>query len=648
MPNEINTKIRAPQNKYINEIDGLRAIAIIVVMLFHANSSWVPGGYLGVDIFFVISGFLITRIILNALAEDQFSFGSFYASRIRRLLPALFAMILIVTCASCLFLLPRELMRSSAAALTNLVFLSNYYFARFYDYFSAGVTGQPLIHTWSLGVEIQFYLIWPLLLTLLYRKAGWRMSHLMMLTGILMVGSVCFSEYLITTGSNNFNYYSNFTRAAELLGGCYSGMYLIKNGRISSLYAIVGSLAVIFSLAFVRNEASVPGVASLPVVIGTMLFLVAERSPVVKLLTFTPLSLIGKISYSLYLWHWPFYSTFKYMAAREQLTFIEFFSLTVPIIVISWLSYKYIEIPVRESKSTFKFSAKRYYALPAIIIIVVGLPLKLSDGELFKYGFGKQISALDFIDSKKYCAGNYEKNCRIGSQTAVNNRNALFGDSHAAQYMPFFDIVGQSQGFSLNAYAGNGCSPIFTKKELQAESPRPGSTGTCEDMHLIVAQHLKEYDRIYIAAYWKNYLSADQGQFLVSLKETLSYLHQYGAQIILIQDSPAWKNNAIERYVRNQNFHDKLKFTLPFRNNYIKTEESESAELELKKLAMELPYVTYLPVIDNLQSVGVSLPINDHVLMYKDSNHLNDQGSHLLAHYYINNLPAIIPLKIPQ
>jgi hypothetical protein len=451
-----------------------------------------------------------------------------------------------------------------------------------------------------------------------------------------MVGATSLSEYLISTGSNNFNYYSGFTRATELLAGCLVGIYTLKNGRLASWYAIVGSVLMILSLLLLRNEARVPGVISLPLIFGTMLLLGSARSPVSTLLTVKPLRLIGKASYSLYLWHWPFYSTFKYMIVRDQLSFIEFVALTVPIFVLSWLSYKYIETPIRKNKTTFKITALKYYAVPAVTIIILALPLKIIDGELYKYGFGKQLTALDFIDSQKYCAGHYSKNCRIGAQTATNNRNLLFGDSHAAQYIPFFDVVGQSQKFSLNAYSKNGCSPIFSEKVIQAANPVPGPDETCEDMHLVVAQHLKDYDRIYIAAYWKSYLAADNGEFRASLKETLKYLHKYGAKIILVQDSPSWRDNSIERYLRNQNFEEKLKFYLPLSNNYVVSEESKQADLELKKLIVEFTYVSYLPVIDNLRSAGVSFPVFENTFMYKDSNHINDQGAHLLAQYYIN------------
>lgn len=330
------------------------------------------------------------------------------------------------------------------------------------------------------------------------------------------------------------------------------------------------------------------------------------------------------------------------MAARDQLSFAEFFVLTVPVVLIAWISYKFIETPIRENKTSFKVSALKYYALPAIVIIAIGVPLKLSDGELYKYGFGKQLTALDFIDSDKYCAGHYDGDCRIGARVATNHRSVLYGDSHAAQYMPFFDTIGQAQGFSLHAYSGNGCTPVFSNNVLHASTPRPGPDGTCEDVHLVVAQHLKEYDRIYIAAYWKNYLERDKNQFLAGLKETLKYLHQYGAQIILVEDSPAWKNSAIERYLRNQSFHDKVKFSLPFSNHYETYAESKLAEQEIKKLAAELPYVTYLPVIDDLRAAGVELPVSNNVLMYKDTSHLNNQGSHLLAKFYLSKVKKLI------
>ena len=314
--------------KYRPEIDGLRALAVIAVILFHAeflisfnlgNKSFneiklFEGGFLGVDIFFVISGYLITSLILKGLNENIFSIRDFYERRARRILPILFFIILISIPLSFIFLLPKQIEENSISALATLFFGSNIWFwlVDGYSYWSPINEFKPLLHTWSLAVEEQFYIFYPILLIIIFKKFN---KHVFSILFIIFLISLQIAEF----GSNNYvvaNFYLLPSRGWELISGAllaklqYSSFNKNKISSLNYLMPLLGLFLIINSMIFFDGSTKHPSMVTTIPIIGTMLIIWYSKKGelVYVLLSSKFLVSVGKISYSLYLWHYLLFS----------------------------------------------------------------------------------------------------------------------------------------------------------------------------------------------------------------------------------------------------------------------------------------------------------------------------------------------------
>ncbi|BCD95986.1 acyltransferase family protein [Marinagarivorans cellulosilyticus] len=316
--------------KYRAEIDGLRAVAVIPVILFHAGISGFSGGYVGVDIFFVISGFLITTIIINELNDNSFSIVNFYERRARRILPALMVM-LATTSIAAYILMPATLLKSYSDSVFSVVtFLSNVYFFLTNGYFSTASDEKPLLHTWSLAVEEQYYVFFPLLMLYLASTARWKIVTL--LAGI-SVASLCLSEYLSIRQFKDANFYLITSRAWELLAGSLLAFYPRTTAgnkpKFDEIMAGIGLLLIIYSIIFYTHKTPFPGVYAIVPVLGAALIIryATSTTLVGKLLSLKPFVWIGAISYSLYLWHQPLFAFLRMKFQHEPS--IEHFSVAI-------------------------------------------------------------------------------------------------------------------------------------------------------------------------------------------------------------------------------------------------------------------------------------------------------------------------------
>lgn len=347
--------------RYRSEIDGLRAIAVIPVILYHAGFSWFSGGFVGVDVFFVISGYLITNILLNEFEEEKFSLAAFYERRARRILPALFAMMLITAPFAYYYLLPDDSASFWRSITYICLFVSNYFFASESGYFSPDVELKPFLHTWSLAVEEQFYLIYPLLLAVL-----WRFGLKVVLYVILIIGVLSF----IYADHGSFfdpinSFYSIISRGWELIIGALAALYfkgqfkLHQNGLISNVMGSLGLMMIILSMFFITNQTPFPGRYALIPTFGALLVIVFATSSNLpgKLLSLRPIVFIGVISYSLYLWHQPIIALARHKYVAEispwSMLLVLFF-----VFVMSLVSWRLIERPFRDKN---KFSRKYIY-----------------------------------------------------------------------------------------------------------------------------------------------------------------------------------------------------------------------------------------------------------------------------------------------
>ncbi|WGV20413.1 acyltransferase [Pseudomonas putida] len=307
---------------YRPDIDGLRAVAVLAVTIFHFNKQWMPGGFIGVDIFFVISGFLITGIIYGK--GDGFSFADFYGRRVRRILPAAIFVTAITLVAGSLLMMPSDVKDLSGSAIAAALSAANVYFWLFLDtsYFAQSSETVPLLHMWSLGVEEQFYLVWPALMIIAMKLGGKRL--LATAAVIIAIASFAVSEYYVTRDPS-FAYYMLPSRAGELLVGALLFLWLDLR-RISSAVAnaagIFGVALIAGSLAVLDETGGFPGVRSIVPAVGAALLILggSDKSGLLAKALANPVArAIGLRSFSLYLWHWPVLAFYRYGLRRAKL-----------------------------------------------------------------------------------------------------------------------------------------------------------------------------------------------------------------------------------------------------------------------------------------------------------------------------------------
>lgn len=371
---------------YRAEIDGLRAIALIPVVLFHAGFEWFSGGYVGVDVFFVISGYLITSIILQEKETGNFSFANFYERRARRILPALFFIMLVCIPFAWFLLLPHELIDFGKSLMATSLFSSNILFWLESDYFAADAELIPLIHTWSLAIEEQFYLFFPLIMIFFWalgkRRLFWTLS-------IIAIVSFALSEW----GWRHFpeaNFYLLPSRAWELMIGALIAFYLFQNeqpkGAIGELSSILGLSLILLAVFFLDKTHPFPSLYALLPGIGTALvILFTHRETLVyRLLSWKVLIFIGLISYSAYLWHQPLFVFTRLNLIEEPEPWLMGL-LSILAIVLAYFSWRFIEAPFRDKHRFTQRQIFLFGFLGSLMFIGIGASIIVIDGAAFRF-----------------------------------------------------------------------------------------------------------------------------------------------------------------------------------------------------------------------------------------------------------------------
>ena len=356
---------------YRDEIDGLRAIAVLSVVFYHAGFSYFSGGFVGVDIFFVISGYLIGNIILKEILSTRFSFLNFYNRRARRLLPVLLFIILFSNIFAFIFLSMSELSEYLKSSLSGIFFYSNFFFWKNAPYFSIGSELKPLLHLWSLSIEEQFYIVFPFLMIFLIKYKTNVIYFILILFFFLSLG---LSEW----GSDAHkvaNFYLPFTRAWEILIGVITALYLNNNNtkysqKIRDTIVIISLIGIALSFLLFNNNTPVPSSIILIPTISTMLIIIFlnKECIIYKALSYKPLVCIGLMSYSIYLWHQPIFAFSKYFIAEINLLVSAILILLT--LFFSLISWKYIEIIFRNKN---KINNKKFILIGTVAIIFLTL-----------------------------------------------------------------------------------------------------------------------------------------------------------------------------------------------------------------------------------------------------------------------------------
>lgn len=415
----------AEPSQYRPDIDGLRTVAVVPVVLFHAGIPFVTGGFVGVDVFFVISGFLITGIVAREMQEDRFSVLEFYRRRARRILPALTLVVLTTLMIGYLVLTPKEFVALGKSAATNAVFSSNFYFWKSVSYFDPGI--QPLLHTWSLAVEEQYYLFFPLLLLTLNRRRDWLAPTLWVVFGLSLALSVA-----MVTMKPSAAFYLLPSRAWELmLGGLLAlgrfGSATTQNQRRGA--SLLGLFLILVPMIAYTPSTPFPGLAALPPALGAALLIWGKGWG----LTSRPIVAVGLVSYSLYLWHLPVIDFAKYLA-DAPLSLAGGLSAFAISLALAGLTYRFVESPFREGQDKQQLAIIASLGLPILafaslsVVFFQGLPNRLTPLQ------ARQLAAMnDEARHPSRCMTLDErwvdpaKPCKFGTQPNV----LLWGDSHS-------------------------------------------------------------------------------------------------------------------------------------------------------------------------------------------------------------------------
>lgn len=522
--------------KFRNDINALRALAVIAVVLYHYQVPGCKGGYAGVDIFFVISGYLMSKIILSGFEKGNFSLKQFYAKRVRRIVPALLVLILFVLLAGNFFFFPEELKTLSKYAAGSTLFYSNILYYLQSGYFDTASKNNALLHTWSLSVEWQFYLLYPLLLLPL-RKCYLKRIKLFKAIIITFIVLAMAATFWLSRKHQLFSFYFFPTRVWEMALGCWVVLYE-KNAerelslRFRNTIALLAYPLLFFSIIFFREKLVWPGIYTTIPVMATALILICQTN--FTLLRNKAIQFTGKISYSLYLWHWPLY-VFAISSGFLQLW--HSLILIIPVSILSWLSYRLIE------------SNQKIRSAPKLIVfacLLAGLAFLFSFFPANQFFIGKQVTRLSnyknehgkeitaqmrtgqcFLFSSSMYKEFSHAECLKISDTLENI--LLIGDSHAAHYSLSLRNKTKALGKNLLQATTSYCYPFLN----------PG--GRDENASLVkyilnefIPRNAGRIKLVIVSANWTDKQGYSDEELKQKITELLDYLHQYKLKVKII------------------------------------------------------------------------------------------------------------------
>lgn len=660
--------------KYRPDIDGLRALAILLVLLYHGGLSVFPSGFVGVDVFFVISGFLITSIIYNSLNDNSFSFIEFYSRRLWRLQPVFISLVVITFLLSFVLFLPDDLIRYNESALKTTLLISNVYFRKTTtEYFSTDSHMLPLLHTWSLSIEWQCYLLLPLVIYCLHRLAkahnsqGLERKSLLFIFAFLALLCLAYTFYSSTQEPLQ-SYYLFSSRIFEfLLGSCIALLPLKSKSYNKALLngAGIAALMLIVYCACQNNILSgYPNGYALLVCLATCLLIVLgglmPSYLVGRILTLRPVVFIGVLSYSLYIWHWVVFAVMRYENVQEtNKVLITAYSLSF---ILAFLSWKFLEKPARRfNKLPFSYTFMGLVFLPIAFMFASVQFVKYYSG--FPQRFNQDLVRIydklnDYSSSQRpLCVSKTIKNtktvCSLGSNSSEAKRGFLIGDSYANHYWGFVDSLAKNAQVSILTQATSACVTLpgiylydwwyFTKDVYQECHDK-----TADYYRMIKKNH---YDYVLIGQVWPNYYSTSiinklgdeqsmdlsKQRLTDALEEALKIIISSGARPVLIKATAHENEHArdcVFHYVKVRKPYnpDSCSFALP----------KSEGELWFDELFthMQQKY-PQLVVIDPKQVQcpdGLCRADIEGVPVYRDGGHITDYASYKFGDLYLASI----------
>lgn len=649
------------RDSYRPDIDGLRSIAVVSVILFHAQLSC-PGGFVGVDVFFVISGYLITKIIERDLEQRRFSVMRFYQRRIRRIFPALFAMFLVSACIGFYLMPPLELQDLGKSLVAAAAFCSNILFYRQSGYFDTSSTLKPLLHTWTLSVEEQFYIFWPLMLAAFSARflSKWKMPGVL----LILFGSLLLSAYWVNH-LPNAAFYLLPSRAWELALGAVLSIAPVPEllrrlpRRFADVASLLGLAMLVASITIYDTILPFPGFAALLPCTGAALIIAAGEGGASlggRVLSLRPLVWTGLISYSLYLWHWPIL-VFARMFVNRELHTGESVGLVVLTFGISWLSWRSVESPFRNPQ--MMGGTSRIWVVGGLtmtaLFIAIGALLFLSGGfpqrspEVAR-SLAKEQREANTLLTDSPCLVLYgamlppREKCLFGAITPASGYTVvLWGDSQAAHFASVLSEIGQHIGITTRQITKANCPPvpgirILSDKSTDTDCP------AFNDIALKTILADQQVRVVVLSARWtplaEGTMAVPMGNqrpnsndsrqlFVASLRRTLATLIGSGRKVILIGQVPGGELSPFTCLARARFNHWtespclSMPATRPARTeNLVKQALSSAANAN--------PTARILYPYDRLCGDQTCQLVSNGRPLYLDATHLSSAGARLI------------------
>ncbi|WP_336777349.1 acyltransferase family protein [Pantoea sp. USHLN256] len=638
-------------HRYRADIDGLRAVAIILVVLFHSGITTLHGGFIGVDLFFVISGFLIGGIISKEISEGRFSFYQFYLRRIRRIAPALFFMMAILLLLGFILLSPLEFSQLAKYSVAVFISVPNMLLLKSGDYFSSDSDLNPLLMTWSLGIEEQFYIVLPFILLLAARLKRSMAGVVLVLSLISLAACIWLTPFASTHA-----FYLLPTRAWELGAGVLLALWKPQplEGRCANWLNVIGWQLIVAASLLLSKEDSFPGWLALIPVIAACLMIGARGELNQRLLENAPMRFIGKISYSWYLWHWPLLSLAR-ICSDHPLTAWQGLTISGVALAIAWLSWRFVEQPFRQAGNRTRwvipgYCASSVVAAGAMVLLWQTGGMKSRVSEMVVNGESWKISA-----QRNPCLLDYGANFPSLNAEChpVTDRPgiALIGDSHAAalrtsvagyalrQHKPLFQLTKASCPFLIGA--------------TRVVSQMPKHTQQCINFNQQVLKMVlsDKIDEVVISAYWASGMSLLPGAGFTALDhpeksnlealkfgmdQVLAQLRQAGKKVTVIEDAPSVDVDPL-RFSNNRNMPIRRELSAwlgkweapPLLSERTKLFQFPEEAVETLLKSYQQQGVRVLSLRDNLCNQQGCMITSEGLPLYYDNNHLSPFGGEI-------------------
>lgn len=652
---------------YLPHVDGLRALAVLLVVVFHAWPHLAPGGFIGVDVFFVISGFIITRQLAAEMESGSFSYLAFLGRRARRLVPAVFVCSLLVTIVAVIVLMPDALRAFSESLLAAWTMVANVYFYANTGYFDAPAAEAPLLHLWSLAVEDQFYLTWPLLLLLLWRKLATRPR---ILAGVLALGAVSLMHsQLSAVRYPELAFYLPFSRAFELLAGCALalGVPLLRRPGLRTLALIDGAglLLVLGSALGIHAGLPFPGLTVVPAIAGSVMLIAAglfAATPVSRLLSLGPAVLAGKMSYSIYLYHWPVLAFATYSLGRAPLPG-EAAVLVAASLVLAALSWIVVEQWLTRRLGLFGMAPgmllRRTVAASTALCVaaLVGLAGRGWPERLDAPAYAVYSAASTGNPWRARCDGydlafRHSGRCTFGKPLDADASYdiALFGDSNADHFVPMVAKLAQDAGLSGRQITQSSCAPLLGA----AFGRLHHIEDTCARYQETILAFLDRNPRLKLAILswaWTRYEDPRANELAVRfgtegarsfadfVEATVALFRKRGIKVLIVGQVPPFTTFSLRCLTQAaRNDTEEIDCGMARADVDRVMEPFQSA---IERIDVADDDVSFLDMRALLCTQEVCSAFKDEVLLYRDYAHLNAIGAAHLARYA--SLPKLGP-----